>query len=206
LTMAMALAVADPNAEKYMSHNVAAHGRVLYFDEENPEDLIYDRMTRMGLTEAIARNIRYVNNVGVRLDKDPIGVLDEAMEYEPALIILDSLTRFHTEDENNNGAMASLFHNAFKPLARETGAAVVLIHHASKTDSTSGYRRARGAGDITASVDTAFDVKLLEVGMLAVTTYKSRRKAQGESFYMTLKDREDGSIELEGTFDVPVPF
>jgi hypothetical protein len=206
LTMAMAIAVANPLCESFLGHRVAKHGRVLYFDEENPEDLIYDRLSRLGLSPAIAKNIRYINNNDVRLDKNPAGVLDEALEYAPTLIILDSLTRFHTEDENNNGAMASLFHNAFKPLARETGAALVLIHHASKTDSSSGYRRARGAGDITASVDTAFDVRLLEIGSLEITTYKSRRKAQGESVYVSLSDEDDGSISLVGSMDIPVPF
>ena len=100
------------------------------------------------------------NNAGIRLDGSDADVLVEELSIlEPALVVLDSLTRFHTEDENHAGAMAALFHNAIKPLARETGAGVVLIHHANKTDSNSSYKRSRGSGDITASVDSGFDVR-----------------------------------------------
>src|SRR6266704_2948182 len=151
--MALALAIAN-DGERFLGHVVREHGRVLYVDEENPEDLIYDRFRKLGLNMSSARNIRYLNNVGIRLDKSDADVLaEEAMDFEPALVVLDSLTRFHTEDENHAGAMAGLFHNAIKPLARETGAAVVLIHHANKTESNSSFRRSRGSGDITASVD-----------------------------------------------------
>lgn len=205
LTMDLTLAVAGVR-DTFLGHQVDHHGRVLYFDEENPEDLIFDRMTKLGLTTEAAKNIRYISNVGVRLDKDPDAVIDEALSFEPSLIILDSLTRFHTEDENSAGIMSGLFHNAFKPLARDTGAAVVLIHHANKTDSSSGYKRSRGSGDITASVDAGFDVRELGQGILQLVNFKSRRIAQGEHTYLTLRDTADGKVVLEGGADIPVPF
>lgn len=205
LTMDLTLAVAGVR-DTFLGHKVDHHGRVLYFDEENPEDLIFDRMTKLGLTTEAAKNIRYISNVGIRLDKDPDAVIDEALSFEPTLIILDSLTRFHTEDENSAGIMSGLFHNAFKPLARDTGAAVVLIHHANKTDSNSGYKRSRGSGDITASVDAGFDVRELGSGILQLVNFKSRRIAQGEHTYLTLKDTADGQVVLDGGPDLPVPF
>ena len=194
ITMGLALAVAGKRAE-YLGHQVATHGDVLYVDEENPEDLIFDRFAKLGVTKEAAGRIRFLSNVGFKLDKDPDGLIDEALEYSPALIVLDSLTRFHSQDENSAGGMAALFNDAIKPLARQTGAAVVLIHHTNKTDSTSGFKRARGSGDISASPDAGFDVREIGKGTLQITGYKSRRAAQSDPVFMSIVDTDDG-VEL----------
>jgi hypothetical protein len=206
LTMDLTTAVAG-NRPEFLGHPIAEHGRVFYLDEENPADLVYSRFTKLGMDKEAAKNIRYINNFGIRLDKgDADSVIEEALDFEPILIVLDSLTRFHTEDENHAGAMAGLFHHAIKPLARETGAAVVLIHHANKTESNSSYRRSRGSGDITASVDCGFDVREIGESALAIANFKSRRQAQGNTLYASIVDVADGRVELVGG-DVPeTPF
>lgn len=205
LTMGLALAVAG-EASDFLGFPVSEHGRVLYLDEENPEDLIYNRMNKLGMSEFAAKNIRYLNNVGVRLDKQADDVIEEALDFEPTLVVLDSLTRFHTEDENHAGSMAGLFHNAIKPLARETGAGVVLIHHANKTDSNSSYKRSRGSGDIPASVDAGYDVREVGENSLAVANFKSRRQAQGNTFYVSIVDNSSGGVDLLGGSTQSVPF
>jgi hypothetical protein len=201
LTMGMAIAVAG-GADTYLGRSVPEHGRVLYVDEENPEDLIYNRLHKLGLTKEIARNIRYLSNEGIRLDRQADDLVSEALDYDPALIILDSLTRFHTEDENNAGAMATLFNDALKPLSRQTGAAVVLIHHVNKTDSNSSYKRSRGSGDITAGADCGYDVRAVAERTVAVSNYKSRRAAQQDTFYVSIKDVED-KVVLDLGYEVP---
>lgn len=202
LTMALATGVAD-EWQHYLGKPIVEHGRVLYLDEENPEDLIFDRFTKLGMDAAAARNIRYINNEGLRLDQNPEPLIEEALEYDPTLIVLDSLSRFHAQDENNAGAMAALFSTSLKPLARETGAAVVLIHHVNKSDGNSSFRRSRGSGDITASPDSGFDVRQLGAGILAVANFKSRRVAQTDTLYVTFRDEEDGTVHLDGGDDVP---
>jgi hypothetical protein len=206
LTMGLTVAVAG-ESETFLNHRIMEHGRVFYLDEENPPDLIYNRFTKLGMTQEAAKNIRYINNFGIRLDKgDADSVIEEALDFEPTLIVLDSLTRFHTEDENHAGAMAGLFHRAIKPLARESGAAVVLIHHAGKSDSNSSYRRSRGSGDITASVDCGYDVREIGEGTLAIANFKSRRQAQGDTLYASITDTSEGSTQIVGG-DVPeLPF
>lgn len=205
LTMGLAVAVAEGRRE-FIGFPLATNGRVLYFDEENPEDLIYKRLSQLGLTEVGIENLRVVNNFGIRLDLDPTAVIDEALDFDPVLIVLDSLTRFHGQDENSAGAMADLFNSAIKPLARSTGAAVVLIHHANKTDSTSSYKRSRGSGDITASVDSGFDVHKLEDETLKIHNFKSRRSTQVDSRYVSIMDKADGSVELLGMSGISKVF
>jgi hypothetical protein len=197
LTMGMSLALAK-GAKEFLGYPISAPGKVLYFDEENPEDLIFHRFLKLGLNHQIAENIRFINNQGLRLDHDPTPLLDEALDFEPSLIVLDSLTRFHGLDENSAGQMAELFNTGIKPLARETGAAVVLIHHTSKTDSSSGFKRSRGSGDITASVDAGYDVYRVDGEALAIRNFKSRRAAQGSTRYVSIVNKTDGQVELLG--------
>jgi len=101
--------------------------------------------------------------------------------------------------------MSAIFNDALKPLARQTDAAVVLIHHANKSESNSSYRRSRGSGDITAAPDCGYDVRAVAEGTVAVSNYKSRRAAQADTFYVTIKDVE-GGVELVGGDEQYVPF
>lgn len=200
ITMAMALSIAG--GTNFLGRSTEK-GRVLYFDEENPEDLIYHRLDKLGITKEVAKNIRYINNEGLNFSRHGDEIIEEAFDFEPTVTIIDSLTRFHNEDENNAGAMATLFNDAIKPLARQTRSAVVLIHHVNKTDSNSSYKRSRGSGDIPASIDAGFDVREIDSGVLAVANYKSRRAAQGETSYVSIRDTADGRVELRNEQYVP---
>jgi hypothetical protein len=195
LTMALAVAIANGD-DTYLDHRVMQHGRVLYIDEENPEDLVIDRMTRLGLRPDAAENIRYLNNLGVRLDKDPHTLIDEAIDFSPVLIILDSLTALHSQDENSAGSMSALFNDAVVPLARQADAGVVLVHHVSKTDSTSSFKRSRGSSDITGRPDTGYDVYASDDGTLKLKNFKARRAAQIGSLYVFIKDTDEGGVAV----------
>jgi|GEM_PF-3052616 len=94
----------------------------------------------------------------------PLKLLDKAQCREfstrvrqdleaPALIIVDTLSRcFSGKDENNAGDMSSLV-EACSLLTRETGAAVLLIHHTTKTGETErGSSALRGAADLMLEV------------------------------------------------------
>lgn len=194
-SMSLAVAVATGGTH-WLGHRVLQHGRVLYIDEENGEDLVRQRLERLGLDVDTTENLRYVHQQGVRLDRYPERILDEAVVFDPILIILDSFTRFHTSDENNAGAMAALFNDGINPLARETGATVLLLHHVNKSDATSGFGRSRGSGDITASVDTGLDVRKGGSGRINVFHFKSRRRASGDVIQAEIVDTPDDRVEI----------
>lgn len=203
-TMGLTLAIAEQQ-ETYLGMNVSDHGRVLYVDEENPEDVIYHRLNRLGLTREGAGRIRYLNNEGIRLDRRPEEFREEALDYNPSLIVLDSLTRLHTDDENNAGAMSKLYNDGVIPLARETGAAVVLIHHTNKGGGNA-YARSRGSTDITYGVDAGIDVRPTEPyqeGAFTMRLFRSRRRKGGDQLVVSVVDQPDGSATLD--FDVPPP-
>ena len=201
-TMGFAVAVAD-GWSSFLGHKMLGEGRVLYADEENPDDVVFHRLRKLGLTKAGTRNIRYLWNAGIRLDRDPDLFLEEALDYQPTAIILDSLTRFHTQDENSAGAISPLFNNGIIPLARETGAAVVLIHHTNKGGTP------RGSIDIEASVDNVLHMSGLgEVnpGTFTLKQGKSRRRLGGEELVVRIKDGDNNTVTLEANAPIVPPF
>lgn len=189
-TMGLAVATAD-GLDEFLGRRVMHHGRVLYVDQENPGDVIPNRLRRLGLTTRGANNIRYLWNCGIRLDRKADEFLEEAVDFNPALIIIDSLSRIHAQDENSAGQMGPLFNDGLMPLARETGACVVLIHHDNKAD------QARGSVDITASVDNVLHVSKWSDNAFVLKQGKSRRVASGEELTVQIKDTEDGRIVLD---------
>lgn len=193
--VSLSLACAIANGEdKWINWNLGDGGRVLYVDEENPYDVVYHRLNQLGLKNH--DNIRYLHKQGVRLDRGFDKFLDEALTYQPTLIVLDSLTRLHTQDENNAGAMASLFNDSINTLTKETGAAVVILHHTNKTDATSSYTRTRGSSDIGAAVDAAFEARKEDAGRFNLIHFKSRRKQVGDVSHLEIRDNPDGTVSL----------
>ena len=194
LTMALTVACVQ-GWESFCGFDMANHGTVLYVDEENPEDVVYSRLRRLGLTNF--GKVRYLWNNGIRLDRSPDVLLEEAIEYNPALIVVDSLTRVHSKEENSSGDMGPLLNDCLKPLARQTGAAVVMIHHHDKSNTGP-----RGSGDIVASVDGAIDV--YDTGRPAefrMRLRKSRRRVTNTDTLLQIIDTPDGRAVLEPKFN-----
>jgi hypothetical protein len=122
--------------------------------------------------------------------------LDEAIAFEPSMIVLDSLTRFHTKDENNAGEMAGLFNDSINVLCRETGAAVIILHHTNKSESTSSYVRTRGSSDIGAAVDCGIEARKTGPSTFNLAHFKSRRTQAGGLTKVEICDTIDGKVEL----------
>lgn len=195
LSMALAVSLAEGQSS-FLGRTLKGTGRVLYVDEENPEALIPWRLKRLGLTERGEKNIRYLHRQGVRLDRAPQLILEEALDFQPALIVLDSLTRIHTRDENNAGEVSGLFNDGIVPLARDTGATTLILHHVNKTESPSSFARSRGSGDLSAAIDTGLDIRGSDSANLAAHHYKSRWVAEGATIRFQIADTADGGVAL----------
>src|ERR1019366_7262297 len=96
--------------------------------------------------------------------------LREFAQKGPVLII-DSMIRFHRADENSATEMAPVM--AFLRELATVGASVVVLHHKSKSE-TSSYR---GSTDIVAGADAAFALSRRD-GLLELRTIKNRFAAE----------------------------
>lgn len=120
-------------------------GRVVYLPAEDPKPTITHRLHYLG---------KHLNNeqrlaVAKNLIIEPlIGRQPNAMEQRwtdaliraadgARLLILDTLRRFHLDDENDSGAMAAVV-GRLEHIAQETGCGIVFLHHASKAAALAG--------------------------------------------------------------------
>lgn len=197
LSLSLAVAIANGD-EEWIKWPMNQHGKVLYVDEENPHDVVYHRLQQLGLKNY--DNIRYLHRQGVRLDRRFDRLLDEAITYQPSLIVLDSLTRLHTQDENNAGAMAGLFNDSINVLTNETGSAIMVLHHTNKGESDSSYDRTRGSSDIGAAVDCGLEARPEAPGRFGLIHFKSRRRQAGDVTHVEIRNTPTG-VALEA---VPV--
>lgn len=138
-------------------------GRVLYLAAEDPELILVHRLHAIGKylsrdeREAVAEKLIVEPIVGSRLDLLKDAHLRRVIEAcaDVRLLILDTLGRLHTGDENSNGDMARLV-GVLEHVSAKTGVSVLYLHHISKGAALSGQgdqqQAARGA---SALIDNA---------------------------------------------------
>lgn len=181
--LTMSLAVAIANGWSTFLDLPVKNGRVLYFDEENAPDVVVSRMVHK-LGHQHFADIRYINAEGLMIDKHPEMLMQEVLVYQPALIVIDSLSRVHTREENSFAEMSEILNQVLKPIARKTDAALLLIHHTDKMGVGP-----RGSGDIEAAVDVSLSVSGERgAGSFWLKMRKSRRRKSGDAMYVVIED------------------
>jgi hypothetical protein len=148
---------------KWLERFRCSPGNVLLIDNELHEDSLADRIPRtvadaMQVTRDQCRGKMDVLSLRGQL-RDVYGLreqFDRITQGFYSLIIIDAFYRILPPgiSENDNAAMAEVF-NAIDTYAMKTGAAFVLIHHASKGDQSGKdvVDVGSGAGSISRAVD-----------------------------------------------------
>lgn len=196
-----ALSVAT--GEPFLDHfKVLTPGKVLILDEENSRPLNKQRVQRLikchnGSIDITDLPIRYSMGTGIDLtdEKWVVGLEKILQEFEPDLVIMDSLVRFHRGDENSSRDMAQLFSN-IKQLVTGYGTTFLICHHKRKPGpiGNSGSTAFRGSTEIRAFMDAQFDISTTKVlGRLIVTNTKSRFSEPLEPFEFEINDVGDGT-------------
>jgi RecA-family ATPase len=114
--------------------------RVLYVDEENGIAILKERTQKilngLNLTDQkeIKENLFFSSFENLKLD---IGVwrwkLEKAIiEFKPEVIVIDSLRRVVSFDENVAGEMSKLFTDIIRPLSEKYNLTWILLHHLRK--------------------------------------------------------------------------
>lgn len=176
----LAMAVATPLAD-VAGLNPAMHGDVLYLNGEDVPSQLMKRLAFLGqritpeARNALHENLQVGSTVGEFMDLgvQPRGgsgdtdietLAGHCKNY--TLIILDTLSRYHRLEENDNGQMSRLV-SQLEFLATNSGAAVMFLHHTNKTaireGDTESQAAARGANSLIANIRYAsFLVKMTE--------------------------------------------
>ena len=122
-------------------------GRALIFDAENGRDLLRRRLRAAGVTDGVG--VVLVDGLDIVRDAD---YFESTIREERAnLVVIDSLRMLSSgRDEDSSGDMEKPL-STLRRMARETGAAIVLVHHRGK-----GAADFRGSSVIVDQCDMLF--------------------------------------------------
>lgn len=136
-------------------------GRVVYLAAEDPKNVLHHRLRAISVGKGLSQTdaekaqekIDLLSVVGAGLDIGDTEQRKGLIDYcaGARLVIVDTISRAHRMDENSNGEMAQLL-MYLEAIARQTGAAILFLHHISKFASRAGdgdQFAARGAGALT---------------------------------------------------------
>lgn len=140
-------------------------GEVLLLAGEDPEVALHARLHELGKQlsssqrEAVANKFTIYPLVGELELPDLMAPVSEQGLIEIArgkrLIIIDTLRRFHSGNENDSGNMSRVI-KAMEYLANITGASVIFLHHSSKSAALGGtvdeQQSSRGSSVLTDNV------------------------------------------------------
>lgn len=116
-----------------------SHGPVIYLPAEDPPAAIHHRLHALGAylsdeqRQAVAAGLLIQPLIGSQpniMKPNWFEWLRRAGEGR-RLMVLDTLRRFHIEEENSSGPMAQVI-GRMEAIAAETGCSIVFLHHASK--------------------------------------------------------------------------
>jgi KaiC/GvpD/RAD55 family RecA-like ATPase len=193
-TMSLAVAVVEGH-DSWLGMEIpeAVRGqRVMYVDQENPEDVFHRRWFQLGYTPG-NKLLRPLWYPGVRLDDQPEYLYEDVEAFEPVLLVVDSMSRIHTKNENSAEEMNPLMNDGILPIARNLKCSVLTIHH-TPHDS----QRARGsttlgnAHDMTVSIDWRKDKKGERLDSIIIRPDKLRRTGVREFLDTKIVDQDDG--------------
>lgn len=120
-------------------------------------------------------------------------LLSFVREHEVKLIVIDTLAAFwQIENENDASEMTKVV-KPLLSLARESGACVLLIHHARKSEGSYGDE-IRGSGALFGLVDVALILKRHEVQTQRILAAQSRYADTPSELVIEL--RENGYVAL----------
>lgn len=159
--METAIAIACTDADM-LRIDPAKQGKVAYLSLEDPGIITQRRLHEIGkklsnnVRVQVAENLRISELMGSRLnvmnEKTAVKIAESCMDVR--LIIVDTLSRIHTLEENDNGEMSQLV-SQFEWLAKQTGAAVLYLHHMNKGSGRDGVGDQQSSRGASALVDNA---------------------------------------------------
>ena len=153
-------------------------GKVAYMSLEDPEPVFRERLYKivnnmpdevLPRLEELTKKMMFIDRYGKQTmmagfeagkvveSGNPCALVAQLKAHDIKCLVTDTFVRTHSLNENDNAQMGALL-VLFEKVAKESGCAVILIHHQPKVGSSKDYA-ARGASAIT---DNARSVLHLE--------------------------------------------
>ena len=143
------LAMCVAAGRQFLDFEISRRARVLVVNMEITTEWQHRRMNRMAAAMNIGRDeiadLHFANTRGLAVADMPTAIIQTAKVLRPALIIVDPLYFLHDGDENAAKDMMPVVRD-FQRMMKETGAALIMVHHDAKGKAGDRNIRDRGAG------------------------------------------------------------
>ena len=196
--MAMSLSLSVAIGRPWLGMTTHA-GDVLYIDNEVHPETFGHRAARIAQEMAAPDALDHVHLISLRgalvdiITMRPF-VIEWAQACKASVIVLDALYRLlpPKTDENNNAAMAFVY-NALDWISKETGVAIICIHHTSKGNQGEKATAdvGAGAGAISRAADTHIILREHEEAPYVVVDAMARSWPPMAGFVVT---RDEGML------------
>ena len=145
-------------------------GSALYIDEENGASLLKQRLKAMLKSKGIVKvpeglHLCIEHNYKIDNEKSVEKLKRKLEKYTPSVVVLDSLRRLHSRNENDSGEVAFLF-DVLKKLARTYHCSFVILDHERKSSNYTPEGTVepssddlRGSNDKGAAADAVVSIK-----------------------------------------------
>ncbi|HUF53686.1 MAG TPA: AAA family ATPase, partial [Dehalococcoidia bacterium] len=204
LVEAMGLAIAG--GQPFLGQYQTRQAKVILLDAENPKIIVMERIRRLAAGMGLPEDIPFVvrTNVHIDLTQKPgqDGLRSLIEEERPEVVVLDTLSSFHSANENDGQEMTGVM-RTLRQFADEFEATFLLLHHlrkASRFNTGNGVDAYKGAVNIAAQTDVAFNMKELPGGVAQIEVVKQRVPALKEKIGVMILDTEKGVevVQVEG--------
>ena len=192
LIMEMALAIAE--GRDFLDVFKTVQSKVLIIDEENGKRLYNERFKSItSLSEAPI----FLSSMGgfIVNDDNVKNVIEFCKKEQIRLVIIDSMTRVNTGDENSSKDTTKFF-TSLRGFTKQS-ISVVLIHHNRKPGVT-GYDAStdmRGSSDIKAAVDVQLAVRRQGTSMaIELRQAKCRYNQEMSPIKLVFEKNEDTGL------------
>lgn len=191
ITIALAQSIAE--GKPFLDQFPTRQGRVLMVDEEDHIRHIQKRLLQLKVSRELP--IFYLSQEGIRID-DPDSynsLLKIVKDQNIALVILDSLVRIHSREENDAKQMAFVM-NQFMQLTKN-GVSVLFTHHHRKQAAwgqNNASQSLRGSSDILAAVDCHLTIEKVKAeNSLVIRQEKLRTAPATNPFNVTIESQPE---------------
>ena len=222
--MEAAMSVASASADAALLQlKPQHHGKVVILNAEDPETVIRKRLFDIGsylpqeARDDVSESLQIEALVGKMTNLLDLKWQDSILRVADGarLLILDTLSRWHKMNENDNGQMGAVL-AVMEMIADKTGAAVLFLHHVSKGMAVSGrqdeQQATRGAAAITDNArwqgylqtmdqTTAVAMGIEEPDRKSFVQFGGNKENYGQSQNVVWLKRGKGGVLLPATFE-----
>lgn len=179
--------------DKFLGEFDVKKNKVLLIDEESGERMLQDRIRKLTKERSLDDdlNIEIMSYGNFKLSNSD-KIIKYCLENGIGVVIMDSLVRIHSNEENSSTEMSKLY-DEFKKF-KNNNLSVIFAHHNKKTgrNQSNPTEDMRGSSEIIASVDSGISLKMdKDRNEIKITHIKCRVAEELKPFNVEINEDED---------------